>query len=59
MLDVSTGEVWTDIFVSSNEWNVYHDEDIISLSCYIREQTDEPLTMKLLKKYAEELVKEA
>lgn len=34
MLDISTGEVWTDCFLSCNEWINYHSEDIISLSYY-------------------------
>ena len=53
MLDKSTGEVWTDIFLDCNEWKEYHSDDIISLSDYVRLRTDRPFTMQLLKEYAE------
>ena len=53
MLDKSTGEVWTDCFVSCNEWIEYHSESVISLLSYIRQRTDEKLSMQLLKTYAE------
>ena len=49
MLDKSSGEVWTDCFLDCNEWNEYHSADIISLSDLICE----PLTMAILRKYAE------
>ena len=55
MLDKSSGKVWTDIFVSCNSWKIYHDKNIISLLDFItvREEEKKPLTMQLLKKYAE------
>lgn len=53
MLDKSTGEVWTDCFIDCNSWKEYHSKDIISLSAYIRERTDETFTMAILRKYAE------
>ena len=53
MLDKSTGEVWTDIFLDCNEWKEYHSDDIISLSDYVRLRTDRPFTMQLLKEYTE------
>lgn len=53
MLDKSTGEVWTDCFLDCNSWKEYHSDDIISLSSYIRERTEETFTMKILRKYAE------
>ena len=53
MLDKSTGEVWTDCFIDCNTWKEYHSDDIVSLSSYIRERTEEPFTMAILRKYAE------
>lgn len=53
MLDKSTGEVWADCFLDCNSWKEYHSDDIISLSSYIRERTEEIFTMKILRKYAE------
>ena len=53
MLDKSTGEVWTDCFIDCNTWKEYHSDDIVSLSSYIREMTEEPFTMAILRKYAE------
>lgn len=53
MLDKSTGEVWTDCFLDCNSWKEYHSDDIIFLSSYIRERTEETFTMKILRKYAE------
>ena len=53
MLDKSTGEVWTDCFISCNDWKEYHDSNIISLSAYIRERTEEIFTMAILREYAE------
>lgn len=53
MLDMSTGEVWTDCFIDRSSWIEYHDSNIISLSRYIRERTDEKFTMQLLREYAE------
>ena len=53
MLDKSTGEVWTDCFIDCNTWKEYHSDDIVSLSSYIRERTEEPFTMEILRKYAE------
>ena len=52
-LNKSTGEVWTDCFLDCNSWKEYHSEDVISLSDYIREMTEEPFTMAILRKYAE------
>jgi hypothetical protein len=31
MLDVSDGRIWTDTFVGSGSWNVYHSNTIISI----------------------------
>ena len=53
MLDKSTGEIWTDCFLDCNSWNEYHNKNIISLSKYIKERTEEPITMTILRKYAE------
>lgn len=53
MLDRSTSEVWTDCFIDCNSWKEYHSKDIISLSAYIRERTEERLTMAILREYAE------
>ena len=53
MLDRSTGEVWCDVFENCNHWKVYRNENIICLSGYVRLRTDKPLTMQLLKEYAE------
>ena len=53
MLDKSTGEVWTDCFIDCNAWKEYHSDDIVSLSSYIRDRTEEPFTMAILRKYAE------
>lgn len=53
MLDKSIGEMWTDCFLDCNTWKEYHSENIISLSSYIRERTEEPLTMATLREYAE------
>lgn len=53
MFDKSTSEVWTDCFIDCNDWKEYYDSNIISLSAYIRERTEEPFTMAILRKYAE------
>ena len=53
MLDKSTGKVWTDVFTDCNSWIEYHSESVISLLSYIRQRTDEELSMQLLKTYAE------
>lgn len=53
MLDKSTGKVWTDVFPDCNSWIEYHSESVISLLSYIRQRTDEELSMQLLKTYAE------
>lgn len=58
MLDKSTGKVWADCFLNCNSWIEYHDEDVISLLSYIRGMTDEPLTMSLLRTYAEMAINE-
>lgn len=58
MLDKSTGEVWVDCFIDCNTWGEYHSNDIISLSRYIRERTDEPFTAQLLEKYADMVMSE-
>ena len=58
MLDKSTGEVWTDVFTDCNSWIEYHSESIISLLSYIRQRTDEELSMQLLKTYAEMAIME-
>lgn len=29
MIDKADGDVWTDIFTSDNNWNVYHDNTIV------------------------------
>ena len=31
MYNLEDGEVWTDVFVSSNEWNSYHNNKIIQI----------------------------
>ena len=31
MYNLEDGEVWTDVFVSSNEWNAYHNDKIIQI----------------------------
>lgn len=56
MLNKATGEVWTDCFVSCNNWKEYSSDSIISLLRYIRERTDEEISMNLLKKYATEII---
>lgn len=56
MLNTSTGEVWTDCFLDCNTWKEYHDKSIVSLLSYIRERTDEKITMNLLKEYAEIII---
>jgi hypothetical protein len=58
MFDKSNGKIWTDTFIDKNTWNCYHDNDVISLSHYIRERTGGKLTMQLLKEYAIELLRE-
>lgn len=34
MIDTSDGEIWSDVFLSTNEWKVYHSETIMSLEDY-------------------------
>lgn len=58
MLDKSTGKVWTDVFPDCNSWIEYHSESVISLLSYIRQRTDEELSMQLLKTYAEMAIAE-
>lgn len=53
MLDKATGKVWTDVFPDCNSWIEHHSESVISLLSYIRQRTDEELSMQLLKTYAE------
>ena len=55
MLDKSSGKVWTDCFIDCNSFKIYHDSNIISLLDFItaREEEKKPLTMQLLKQYAE------
>lgn len=59
MIDLSTGEIWTDIFTDRNSWKEYHSNSIISLSSYITERIDKKLTMELLKEYATNLLSKA
>ena len=35
MMDTETGEVWTDCFVSCNEWKEYASESVISLTNWL------------------------
>lgn len=56
MIDLSDGQIWTDIFTDRNSWKEYHSNSIISLSRRIQRITEEKLTMELLKKYAIELM---
>lgn len=56
MLDKSTGEVWTDCFIDCNTWKEYYSKDIVSLSAYIRKDTEEQFTMTILRKYAEMVI---
>lgn len=32
MMDVSSGEIWCDTFLSRNSWKAYHSEDIIYIT---------------------------
>lgn len=34
MIDTSDGDIWSDVFLSENEWKVYHSETIMSLDDY-------------------------
>ncbi|POP33371.1 hypothetical protein C3B58_07670 [Lactonifactor longoviformis] len=34
MIDTSDGDIWSDVFLSENEWKVYHSETIMSLENY-------------------------
>lgn len=57
MIDLSDGAVWTDIFLSCNNYNIYHSDTIISLSDYILEREEEgKLNMALLKEYGKKLL---
>lgn len=58
MIDLEDGSVWCDCFISCNEWKEYHSKSIVSLSSYITERTDEKISMKLLKEYAERYITE-
>lgn len=49
MMDTSTGEVWTDCFISCNGYKVYHSDDIISLSSYLWMYPDIEVTMDGIK----------
>lgn len=31
MIDTDNGCIWSDVFLSENDWKVYHDDSIISL----------------------------
>lgn len=47
MLDTSNGKVWTDYFVSENNWKVYESESIIKIPIYYIHRmatTGHPLT---------------
>lgn len=50
MLDLSTGEIWTDFFCSigHNSWIEYHDKNIIRLDKVVHEYNI-PVTMKNVK----------
>lgn len=50
MMDISNGEVWTDCFLNSNEWKVYHSENIISLSHYFVIYSVSKVTMDEIKR---------
>lgn len=50
MMDTATGEVWTDCFISSNEWKVYQSQDIISLSNCIGMHQELEVTMDGIKR---------
>lgn len=56
MLDVSTGEVWTDCFISSNDWKEYHSSNIICISSLILQENKE-ISMKTVREYAELKIK--
>jgi len=58
MIDVLSGEIWTDCFLDCNTWKNYHSSSISSLSSYIRQYTDKPFTIVLLKEYAIQLMSE-
>ena len=32
MIDTDDGDIWSDVFLSENEWKVYHDDSVLSLS---------------------------
>ena len=56
MLDVRTGEVWTDCFISCNSWIDYKSENIVDLGGVIRRFTPERFTMQLLKEYGTKIL---
>lgn len=33
-IDTSDGDIWSDVFLSENEWKVYHSKTIMSLDIY-------------------------
>lgn len=34
MLDTDDGDIWIDVFLSTNDWKVYHDDAIVQLDYY-------------------------
>ena len=43
MIDVSDGEIWSDVFLTENDWKEYHSDSIISLDTefgYVHEMED-------------------
>lgn len=56
MLDCKTGDVWVDVFTTSNEWKNYHDKAIINLwrvaSNYgMYSWSDHPITVEAYAKF--------
>lgn len=49
LLDISTGEVWTDCYLSSESWKSYGDKNIISLSRFMIRYQQFNVTMDVIK----------
>ena len=52
MLDVNTGEIWTDEFydIGHNSWKKYHNEDIVNLGMLVGSEYNE-VNMKTVQEY--------
>lgn len=55
MVDTSSGEIWTDIFSSGNEWKQYHSDTIFKVTSKVRmDERDDRTTMKKVRQLIEE-----